>query len=59
MPLQLPPPPDDTEAAILRLVVAQYPNGGPHHEPAIRMALRLGWTAGLATTSKIKDLING
>lgn len=59
MPVQLPPPPDETEIAIMRLVVREYPDGGPSHERAIRMALRLGWTAGLASTSITKDLVNG
>jgi hypothetical protein len=53
------PPPDETERAIMRLVVRTFPQGGAQHERAIRMALRLGWSAAIAVATTTKETVDG
>ena len=58
MTIQLPPPPIETEDAILRIV------GRTHPDPLedldrCRLALRLGWAAAIGGTATLKHFVTG
>lgn len=59
MSVSFPPPPPETREAILRLVVARYPEGGSQHERAIRLAIHLTWPIALATAATALETVNG
>lgn len=59
MTMSFPPPPADKVADIMRLVVRQYPEGGPQHERAIRLAINLAWPLALASAATTKESVNG
>ncbi len=59
MTVALPPPPADTEDAILRLIVGRYPHGGSQLEAAVRETIRITWPAALGVRTAILEKING